>query len=167
MKYMKINWNALLTYVNFSQRNPQGHMRSTFIYISGGNKQLIYVERWSSLPIYLKMFVATRCSTRSFVGSQFISLNSLAPIWCLELSFKQKQIHLFWVTCIFFLIFLLTKGHQETQAKSKCGWIKKLHKNLRNFESRNLFCLYKNRNFSVIFLRDLITMHSPLKLAFR
>ena len=44
---------------------------------------------------YLKTFVATGFSTLSFVGSQFISLNSLAPICYLELSFKQKQIHLF------------------------------------------------------------------------
>ena len=47
---------------------------------------------------YLKTFVATRCSTLSFVGSLFI--NSLVPIWWLNL-FKPK--HLCKVTCIFFL----------------------------------------------------------------
>ena len=57
--------------------------------------------------LYLKTFMTMRCCTLSFVGSQTISLNSLAPIWCLDLSFKQKRIYLFRVTCIFFFIFLL------------------------------------------------------------
>ena len=35
----------------------------------------------------LKTFVAMRCSTLSFDGSQFIFLNSSVPICCLELSF--------------------------------------------------------------------------------
>ena len=55
---------------------------------------------------YLKTFMTMPCCTLSFVGSQMISLNS-APIWCLDLSFKQKRIYLFQVTCIFFFIFLL------------------------------------------------------------
>ena len=55
---------------------------------------------------YLKTFMTMPCCTLSFVGSQMISLNS-APIWCLDLSFKQKWIYLFRVTCIFFFIFLL------------------------------------------------------------
>ena len=59
------------------------------MYISGENKQFI---TWNGeVPFqYLKAFVATCCSTLSFVGNQFIYLNSLAPILCLELRFKQK-----------------------------------------------------------------------------
>ena len=45
--------------------------------------------------------MAARCSTLSFVCSQFNSLNSLALIWCLELCFKHKGKHLFWVILIF------------------------------------------------------------------
>ena len=108
-----------------------------------------------------------RCSTLSFVGSQFIFLNSLALICCLELSFKQKRTHLFWVTCNFFLIFWLIKGYQEIQAYSKCGWIKELHSNLRNFGFRNSFCLCKKCNFVLIFVRDFIAIDSPRKLLLR
>lgn len=35
---------------------------------------------------YLKIFVTSCCSTLLFVGSQFVSLNTLAPTWCFELS---------------------------------------------------------------------------------
>ena len=84
----------------------------------------IFLERTKSSFTYngevpfqwLENFVAMRCSTLFFVGSQFIFLNSLAPICCHELSFKQIRIYLFWVTCNLFLIFWLIKGHQEIQA---------------------------------------------------
>ena len=135
------------------------------LYISGGNKQFIYIEWWSLLPIVVWTFFVTRCSTLSFVGGQFISFNYLAPIWGVELSLKEKRIHLFRVTCIFFLIFLLTKGYQKIHAKSRCGWIKELRSNMRNFGFRNSFCLYKNCN--LIFLRHFIAIDSPLKLLSR
>ena len=64
----------------------------------------------------LKTFVAMRCSNLSFAGSRFIFLNSLAPICCLDFSFKQKRVHLFCVTCNLFLIFWLIKGYQEIKA---------------------------------------------------
>ena len=50
----------------------------------------------------LKTFATFRCSILSFIGSQFIFLYSLAAICCLELSFKQKRIHLFLVPVICF-----------------------------------------------------------------
>lgn len=42
-----------------------------------------------------------RCSTISFVCSQFIYINFLAPICCLESSWKQKRIILLYITCSF------------------------------------------------------------------
>ena len=50
----------------------------------------------------LKTFATIRCSILSFIGSQFIFLYSLAAIYCLELSFKQKRIYLFLVPVICF-----------------------------------------------------------------
>ena len=107
------------------------------------------------------------CSSLSFVGSQFIFLNSLALTCCLELSFKQKRIQLFWVTCNLFLIFWLIKGYQGILALSKCSWIKEFHNNLRNFGFRNSFCLCKDCNFVLIFLYNFIATDSSLKLASR
>ena len=83
------------------------------------------------------------------------------------LNFKQNRIHLFWVACIFLFIFWLSKGHQEVQAQSKCGWIKGLLGKLHSFGFRNSFCLYKNCIFLLAFLRDFITMDSSHKLASR
>ena len=65
---------------------------------------------------YLKTLLSTRFSVLSFVGSNLISLNSLSPLVCQELIFEQKQIYLFCVTCIFFLIFWLIKEYKEIQA---------------------------------------------------
>ena len=64
--------------IYFFSKVTQSYMPPTFTGISGGNCSFT----WSSeVPFqYLKTFVVTRCSTFSFVGSQFISLNSLAPI---------------------------------------------------------------------------------------
>ena len=42
------------------------------------------------------MFTQIHCETLSFVGSQLISLNSLAPICARLSSFKQYIIHLFY-----------------------------------------------------------------------
>ena len=82
-----------------------------YIFLGGTNSSFTHNHE---VPFqYWKTFLSTLCSSLSFVGSQFISSNTLAPIWCLELSFKQKQIHLFWVTCISFLILLLIQGYQE------------------------------------------------------
>ena len=150
----------LFWHVTFFQRYLQSHVWSSFRYTSGGNKQFIYME-WSSQ--YFKTFVAVRCSTLSFFGCQFISSNSLAPMGCFVLCFKQKQIHLFWATCVFFLIFLQTKGYLKIPHSQ--SWIKELHNNPRNFGFRNSFCLYKNCNFALIFLRDFIAMGSLHKLA--
>ena len=124
-------------------------MWSIYVCISGGDKNFIYKEWWSSFPM-LKSFYGDALFFSFFVCSYFISLNYLAPICYLKLGFKQKLIHLFWATCIFFLIFWLTKRYQEIHAQSKCGWIKELHNNLRNFGFRNPFCLYKNYNLELI-----------------
>ena len=48
------------------------------------------------------MFTQIHCETLSFVGSQLISLNSLAPICARLSSFKQYLIHLFCDIWIFF-----------------------------------------------------------------
>ena len=98
------------------------------IFLEGKNSGAVTFQYW-------KTFVATRCSTLFFLGSQFIYI---APTWCLELSFKQKRIPLFWITFVFFLIFLLTKGYQEIHAWTKCRWIKELYKNPWNFGFKNL-----------------------------
>ena len=73
---------------------------SYFIWListSGGDKTFIYIEWWRPVPIF-KNLCGNALFYSFFVGSQFISLNSLAPIWYLGLSFKQKRMHLFWVT---------------------------------------------------------------------
>ena len=62
--------------------------------ISVGDKKVIYING-EVLFQCLKTLVVMRCSTLSSVRRQFISFNSLAPICCLELSFKQKRRHLF------------------------------------------------------------------------
>ena len=49
----------------------------------------------------------------------------------------------------------------------KMWLIKELHRNLLNFWFRNSFWPNKNCNFVLIFVRDLIAMDSPLKLASR
>ena len=77
-----------------------------------------FSHRMMKPSIFLKTFVATRCSTLYFIGSQFTSLNFLVPIWCLELSFWQKRIHIFWVTCIFFLISLIKGTKKHTHSES-------------------------------------------------
>ena len=59
-------WAKLLFY----QRCLQSQMWSSFICISEGDKKFIYIELWSSLPIF-DFFLATRCSNLSFDGSQF------------------------------------------------------------------------------------------------
>ena len=111
--------------------------------------------------------MVTRCSTLSFVGRQLISWNSLIHIWCLKLIFKQKQIHLFWVTCIFFLIFLLTKGTKKNTHSQSVVKLRSYTAAYANFGFRNSFCLHKDCNFSLILLRDFMSMDSSLKLASR
>ena len=83
------------------------------------------------------------------------------------LSFKLKWIYLFSASCIFFHMPWLTKGCQEISEQLKCGWIKEIQKNLRNFRFRNSFCLYKNCNLLLKLLRDLIAMDSWFKLTSR
>ena len=79
----------------------------------------IYGGSWSLFLIF-KTNCGNACFTFSFVCSQFTSLNILAPMCCLGLSFNQKWIHLFWVTWILF-IFWRTKGYQKIQLLSKYG----------------------------------------------
>ena len=53
------------------------------------------------------------------LSSHFLSLNSLVPVLCLELSFKQKT-DIFILSNMYFLYFLANyKGYQETHAM--CG----------------------------------------------
>ena len=106
----------------------------------------------------------TFCSTLSFVGNHFVPLNSLVPIWCLELSLKQKQIHFFRA---FFAHFLGNKKCNKKCTPSQSVWIKELRNNIRNFGLRNWFYLYNNWNFVIIFLRDFTAMDSQLKLVSR
>ena len=61
---------------------------------------------------------------------------------------RKISTYFFWLTCIFFLILLLTKGYQEIHSQSKS-----LHSNLGNFGFRILFCVCKDCNFVLIFLR--------------
>ena len=49
------------------------------IYISGGNKQFIYIE-WSSSLLIFKNVCGGVLFYSVFVASQFISLNYFAPI---------------------------------------------------------------------------------------
>ena len=90
------------------------------------------------------------CSTLSFVGSQFISLNSLAPTWCLEFSFKQKRIHLFWVSWVSY--FLVNQKVPKNTSIVKVWLNYELQINLRNFGFRNSFWLNKNYYFTLTFL---------------
>ena len=81
-----------------SNRSPKPYVTQCYTYFWRG--QIFIFQS-------LKNFVAMRCSTLYFVGRQFVSLNSLAPIWYLELSFKQKRIHLRkLILSIYGLIFL-------------------------------------------------------------
>ena len=61
---------------------------------------------------------------------------------------RKISAYLIWLTCIFFLILLLTKGYQEIHSQSKS-----LHSNLGNFGFRILFCVCKDCNSVLIFLR--------------
>ena len=69
---------------------------------------------------------------------------------------------------LYFLSFsLANEGNQKIHALSKCGWIKELHDNLRNFGFRNSFFLYKNCNFVLKFLRGFIVMDFSPELTSR
>ena len=134
----------------FPNQSPK-HIWSSFICITRKGTKRSFTENDKPHFQYLKC-------TLSFVGSQFISLNSLAPASCLTSSFKQKRIHLVCVIFILFLISWLTKVNQEIDALPNCGWSKELHNNLRNFGFRKLFYLFPNGNFVLIFLRDFIAI---------
>ena len=134
----------------FSNKSPK-HIWSSFIYITRKVTKRSFTENDKPHFQYLKC-------TLSFVGSHFIPLNSWAPISCLTSGFEQKRIYLVCVIFILFLISWLTKGNQEIDALPNCGWIKELHKNLRNFGFRTSFYLCPNGNFVLIFLRDFIAI---------
>ena len=52
--------------------------------------------------INLNTWAFTHCSNLFRTGSQFIYLNSFAPMWTLFPSPKQNLIHLFWQICTLF-----------------------------------------------------------------
>ena len=67
------------------------------------------------VPI-IEEFKNVHCETLSFVGSQLISLNSLAPICARLSSFKQYLTHLFCDIWIFFKSRLFKEGYQAEHA---------------------------------------------------
>ena len=72
------------------------------------------------------MFTQKNCETLSFVGSQLISLNSLAPICAQLSSFKHYLIHLFCNIWIFFQksIFILSRRSSSSDmVMSKYIWL--------------------------------------------
>ena len=79
-------------------------MWPSIIRISARSKKFIYIECWIPLPIF-------NCSDPFFYS--FFCLYILP--WVLN---KSRFI---WVTCIFLLIFWLTKGYQEIQAYFKAS----------------------------------------------
>ena len=81
--------------VTFPQKYLQSHMWPSYIVRISGRSKNLFTENGEVSFKYLKTFVATRCFTLSFVGSQFTSINYLAPVCYLESSLKQKRIHLF------------------------------------------------------------------------
>ena len=93
-------WNAFSAKVTFFQSYLQSHMWPTFKHISKGVKNL---EWWSSFQ-YSKTFVVMHFSTLSVVGSQFISLSSLAPLASLS-CVLNKNGYLYFKWLVFFLLF--------------------------------------------------------------
>ena len=89
---------------------------------------------------YLKISTQTLWSNLSFVGSQFMALNSAAPTCDLSPRLRQNRIHLFWAVCIFLQNFLFKQGYQAGLAKSKWGWIKALQSSLFKLLDKKL-CL--------------------------
>ena len=69
--------------------------------------------------------------------------------------------HFFCVIWILFFIFWVRLEHQADDAKSKWGWIRALHNNLRSAGVKNLFLLYRNLNLEFILLITFRAIDSP------
>ena len=106
-------------------------------------------------------------STLFLTCSKLIFSKWFSSMWFLLSIPRQSLMQAFWAVCNLFFSDIDRFGYQAQHAKAKCGCIRELHNILLRWYDRQLFCLYRNFIFPLIFFNVLFAMDSPDMFSFK